>query len=65
MYSISCIQRPLKGSNESGLLQQVVCKCRFYKVDLNLSQTIVLDSSKLKEFADDNFKFYENGGKLS
>ena len=22
----------------------------------------MLDSSKLKEFADDNFKFYENGG---
>ena len=25
----------------------------------------VLESSKLKEFADDNFKFYENGRKLS
>ena len=25
----------------------------------------MLDSSKLKEFADDNFKFDENGGKLS
>ena len=24
-----------------------------------------LDSSKLKEFADNNFKFDENGGKLS
>ena len=33
-YSITCIQRPLKGSNESGLLQPVVFKCRFYKVDL-------------------------------
>ena len=33
-YSITCIQRPLKGSNKSGLLQQVVFKCRFYKVDL-------------------------------
>ena len=28
-YSITCIQRPFKGSNESGLLQQVVFKCRF------------------------------------
>ena len=28
-YSIACIQRPLKGSNESGLLQQVVFKYRF------------------------------------
>ena len=35
IYSISCIQRPLKESNESGLLQQVVFKCRLYKVDLN------------------------------
>ena len=25
----------------------------------------MLDSSKLREFADDNFKFYENGRKLS
>ena len=33
-YSITCIQRLLKGSNESGLLQQVVFKCRFYEVDL-------------------------------
>ena len=24
MYSITCVQRPLKGSNGSGLLQQVV-----------------------------------------
>ena len=29
-YSIICIQRPLKGSNKSGLLQQVVFKCRLY-----------------------------------
>ena len=34
MYSITCIQRPPKGSIESGLLQQVVFKCRFYLVDL-------------------------------
>ena len=25
----------------------------------------ILDSSKLKEFADDNFEFYDNGGKFS
>ena len=29
-YSTTCIKRPLKGSIESGLLQQVVFKCRFY-----------------------------------
>ena len=34
LYNISCIQRPLKGSNASGLLQQVVFKCRFYLVEL-------------------------------
>ena len=28
-------------------------------------QTTILDSSKLKEVADDNFKFVENGRKLS
>ena len=29
MYSITCIQRPPKGSKKSGLLQEVVFKCRF------------------------------------
>ena len=32
---------------------------------LTLSQMTNIDPSKLKEFADDNFKFYENGNKLS
>ena len=32
---------------------------------LTLSQRQILDSSKLKEFADDNFKFDENGRKFS
>ena len=32
---------------------------------LTLSQRQVLDSSKLKEFADDKFKFDENGIKFS
>ena len=30
-----------------------------------VTQYQILDSSKLKEFADDNFKFDENGRKLS
>ena len=34
IYSITCMQRPLKESNESGLLQQVVFECRSYQVDL-------------------------------
>ena len=45
----------------------------FYRVQKILGQgenavnplQILLDSSKLKEFADDNFKFEENGRKLS
>ena len=34
IYSITCIQSPLKGSDESGLLQQVAFKYRFYYVEL-------------------------------
>ena len=33
-YSITCVQRPCKGSNESGLLKQVVFKCRLYQGNL-------------------------------
>ena len=33
-YSITCVQIPRKGSNKSGLLQQVVFNCRLYWVDL-------------------------------
>ena len=46
MYGITCIQRPLKGSNESGLLQQVVFKCRFYLVDIR--RIIVSEQWSLK-----------------
>ena len=35
------------------------------KFALTLSQTTTLDSSKLKEVADDNLKFDENGRKFS
>ena len=34
-------------------------------LDLTLSQTTNLDSSKLRKFADDSFKFGENGRKFS
>ena len=30
-----------------------------------ISKQQILDSSKLKEFADDNFEFYKNGKKFS
>ena len=33
--------------------------------ELALFQVTILDFSKLKEFADDNFEFDENGKKLS
>ena len=46
MYSITCIQRPLKGSNESGLLQQVVFKCRFCLVDVR--RVVVSEQWSLK-----------------
>ena len=36
------------------------------KITINpLPDDKILDRSKLKQFADDNFKFYENGRKLS
>ena len=40
------------------------CPLTFRKVN-PLPDDKILDSSKLKEFADDNFKFDENGRKLS
>ena len=46
MYSITCIQRPLTGSNESGLIQQVVFKCRFCWVDLR--RAVVSEQWSLK-----------------
>ena len=54
-------QLPL--SNDMQVLEfrnENVCKCI-----LTLSQMTILDASKLKEFADDNFKFDENGRKFS
>ena len=56
MYSITCVQRPPKGSNKSGPLQQVL---------LNFPKRQILDSSKFKELADNKFKFDENGRKIS
>ena len=38
--------RPLKGSNESGLLQQVVFKSRFYEADLR--RVVVSEQRSLK-----------------
>ena len=41
-------------------------KAPFFRVDYKpITRRHILDSSKLKEFADDNFKFDENGRKLS
>ena len=39
---------------------------RFIEITVKpITRQQILDSSKLKEFADDNFKFDENGRKLS
>ena len=43
--------------NEFGLILRLKCQ--------PITRRQILDSSKLKVFADDNFKFYENGRKLS
>ena len=42
-----------------------VGKAGFDSIFNPLQDNKFLDSSKLKEFADDNFKFEENGSKLS
>ena len=43
-----------------------IFKLQNFYPDINpLPDVQILDSSKLKEFADDNFKFNENGRKLS
>ena len=36
-----------------------------FMVSLPITRRQILDSSKLKDFADDNLKFEENGRKLS
>ena len=77
IYSVTCTQRPSNESNRSGFLQWVVFKCRFHQIDIRRGLIIIitvvslpfpkqqiLDSSKLKEFADNNFTFYKNGRKF-
>ena len=39
--------------------------CCYVKIFSPITRRQILDSSKLKEFADDNFKFDENSRKLS
>ena len=41
------------------------CSFEFSRYDISHYQTTNLDSSKLKEFADDNFRFDAYGRKLS
>ena len=51
-----------------GWYQSIILKRQFSKVELSfnpLPDNKILDPSKLKEIADDNFKFDENCGKLS
>ena len=46
-----------------GFGQVQICLCVVRSSPITRRQ--ILDSSKVKEFADDNFKFDENGRKLS
>ena len=46
--------------------KKLIAVCKFFELTLKpITRRQILDSSKLKEFADDNFKFDENGRKLS
>ena len=72
LYTIKCIVDPM--SNQiywctflTGMLAQYNTCDYFHILELlkPISRRQILDSSKLKEFADDNFKFDENGSKLS
>ena len=51
-------------------LHHIILTCNDLELELSLNVTLpitrrqILDSSKLEEFADDNFKFDENGRKL-
>ena len=48
-----------------GLFPRGVKRCHCVRMGLPFPKPQILDSSKLKEFADDNFKFDENGRKIS
>ena len=58
------IQRPVERWLETSR-EKEVCLFSHNVQHLTLSQMKILDPSKLKEFADDNFKFDENGRKFS
>ena len=45
-YSVTSIQRPPKGNNESGLLQNMIFQCRFFWVYLR--RDVVSEQSSLK-----------------
>ena len=49
--------------NGLGLYQHILND--FFISDFIINPFLILDSSKLKEFADDNFKFDKNGWELS
>ena len=54
----------ISGKGENAGYQNVF-KSILPQGSLTLSQTTILDSTKLKEFADNNLKFDENGTKSS
>ena len=54
----TCYERFIESMDPAG-------EASAYSVSIPITRRQILDSSKLKEFADDNFKFDENGSKLS
>ena len=51
--------------SSANALHLVKAKTLSFSKELTFTRQKILDSSKLKEFADDNFKFDKNGRKLS
>ena len=65
-FSHKVFKRPLsKGRKKAGLCYTARPHSMVEMNPLPITRRQILDFSKLKEFADDNFKFDENGRKLS
>ena len=72
-YLYNMQERPIIGFFSAvwscSTLSDVLSFVSVYKIQFNAISSFtkrqILDSSKLKEFAVDNFKFYENGRKFS
>ena len=64
-----CVRMNIYGVNDCKGFISLLHSCNKYSLYLDMYKSFpkqqILDSSKLKEFADDNFKFDENGRKFA